>query len=78
MNDSQASLPFPLRINLASGSVLLSWVSFFNLSPRKFTHGLPGVTGSSPRRRAISTHGRLDACWNHTRRLGKSWVFLLQ
>ena len=35
------------------------------------------MTGSTLRRRAISTHGRLDACWNHTRRLGKSWVFLL-
>ena len=40
MNTSLAS--FPLRISHASGSVLLSCVSFFNLSPRKSTDGLLG------------------------------------
>ena len=40
MNTSLAC--FPLRISHASGSVLLSCVSFFNLSPRKSTDGLLG------------------------------------
>ena len=44
---AQASLPSPLRINRASGSVLLRWVRLLSRSPRKSTVGLPGSSGSS-------------------------------